>query len=82
MSAPKYRPFQKPVLRLDVHCHLGQGKGCFSPEERMALDRVLGIARCVITEDAVRGGAEPTLIEEAQLQTKQLAQTGSEPSVS
>ena len=48
MDKPKYRPFRKPVQRLDVHCHLGDGVNCFDPAQRLALDRVLGTDRCIV----------------------------------
>ncbi len=61
MDQPKYRPFSKPVQRLDVHCHLGDGTGCFTPEARIALDEVLGIGRCVILPAPINHGSTGAL---------------------
>ena len=69
MAAPKYKPFQKPVPKLDVHCHLGTGAGCFSPEERIALDETLGIAHSVILPAPINQGstgALPDVLDTAQ----------------
>ena len=57
----KYRPFEKPVLRWDVHCHLSaDGSGCFTPDERRTLDRLLGIDHCTILPAPV--GSSQTLL--------------------
>ena len=49
--------FQKPVLRLDLHCHLGHEGRHFTPEERIELDRTLGISHAVILPSPVQDGA-------------------------
>ena len=61
MEKPKYRPFSKPVKRLDVHCHLGDGVHCFTPEQRIELDRVLGIDHCVILPAPINNGSTGSL---------------------
>ncbi len=61
MEQPKYRPFSKPVPRLDVHCHLGDGIGCFTPAQRLELDRVLGISHCVILPAPINQGSTAAL---------------------
>ena len=48
--------FKRPVERLDIHCHLGAGTSLFSPEERIELDKVLGIAHAVILPSPVQDG--------------------------
>ena len=50
--------FRRPVQRLDIHCHLGNDGSLFTPEERMELDRFLGIDRAVILPSPVQDGAE------------------------
>ena len=49
--------FKRPVERLDIHCHLGRpGGSLFSAEERMAVDKVLGISHAVILPSPVQDG--------------------------
>ena len=58
MGNDKKYGFHKPVQRLDVHCHLGNDGSLFTAEERMELDRFLGIDHAVILPSPVQDGAE------------------------
>lgn len=51
--------FRKPVLRLDIHTHLGElgnPGGCLTVEERIAVDAMLGIDHSVILPYPVNPG--------------------------
>ena len=55
--------FHKPVLRTDLHVHLGlevNNQGNITLEERLELDRFLGIERGVILPYPVNEGQDPT----------------------
>ena len=74
MEKPKYRKFRRPVQRIDVHCHLGNGANCISSEERMAVDKVLGVDHCVILPGPINGEQNilPGTVDTAQ--ARELAQ--------
>ena len=58
MQETKKYGFHKPVLRLDLHCHLSLlGGRLFTPEERIGLDKILGIDHAVILPSPVQDGA-------------------------
>ncbi|MBO7530778.1 MAG: amidohydrolase family protein [Lachnospiraceae bacterium] len=56
MEPEKKYGFHPPVLRLDVHCHLGKHGAGIPVKERMELDRLLGIDHCVILPSPVQDG--------------------------
>ena len=69
MTQPR-KYFEIPVKRLDIHVHLGiegNKRGCFTAEERMQFDKMMGIDRAVILPYPT-GNDEPN---EGMLDTEQ-----------
>lgn len=60
MGEEQKRGFHRPVLKVDLHAHLGlegNAQGHFTAKERLVFDRFLGIGRAVILPYPI-GGAE------------------------